>query len=112
MYAVKTAANGIVNKETIFSFSQAGNLVWANYNCGKIKKEFLVSTIENHRLIFSYCQLQEDGHIDNGQSICDLSINENGKLRMIENFTGGSKNEEPGKNIFEELQTTKLKIYV
>ena len=36
--------------------------------------------IDENKLHFSYCQLQEDGKMDNGASECDISI-ENGKIQ-------------------------------
>ncbi len=53
--------------------------------------------------VFSYCQLQIDGKADNGQSECDISIGENGKIKLIEHFKWSSKNNDTGINIFQEL---------
>lgn len=104
MNVVKTAAVGVVNHETIFHFSQQGNVVTADYAGGKVKQGFLVGTItEANQLNFSYCQLQIDGKLDNGASQCEVSRNENGKIILIEHFEWASRPGEYGTNIFQEL---------
>jgi hypothetical protein len=103
MNVIQTAANGVVNEHTIFSFSQNNDLVQATYSGGKIRMGFLVGILQKDKLSFSYCQLQLDGKLDNGRSECNLEIGENGKVRLIEHFTFTSRNEEAGINVFQEL---------
>jgi len=103
MNVIKTAPNGVVNESTIFFFSQTGNFVYATYSGGPIFKGYLVGTISNDKLVFSYCQIQIIGKIDNGQSECDIIFGENGKIRLIEHFKWASRNDETGVNIFQEL---------
>jgi hypothetical protein len=74
MNAIETALNGVVNKHTIFVFTQINDRVSAEYTGGKIEKEFLVGKIDHGKLNFSYCQLQTDDTLDNGISSCELSI--------------------------------------
>jgi hypothetical protein len=102
MNVIETAGNGVVNELTIFEFSQNDNIVFATYSGGQILKGYLVGTINQNKLLFSYCQLQTNGRMDNGQSECDILI-ENGKIKLIEHFTWVSKNGETGINIFQEL---------
>jgi hypothetical protein len=103
MNVIQTASNGVVNELTIFTFSQNGSFVSASYSGGPIFKGYLVGTIHHNKLLFSYCQIQTDGKIDNGQSECEIAIGENGKIRLTENFKWHSKNDETGVNIFQEL---------
>ncbi len=103
MNVIETAKTGVVNYKTIFTFSQIGNTVSANYCGGKILKGFLVGLVDKGKLYFSYCQLQTDGEMDNGRSECDIIIGENKKIRLIEHFEWSSKSEGTGVNIFEEL---------
>jgi hypothetical protein len=103
MNVVQTAPNGVVNHLTIFTFSQNGSFVSATYSGGPIFKGYLVGTIHNNQLSFSYCQVQVDGKIDNGQSECELRLGENGKVQLIENFKWASRDDEAGVNIFQEL---------
>jgi hypothetical protein len=103
MNVVQTAPNGVVNELTIFTFSQNDNFISATYTGGRIFKGYLVGTIDRNKLLFSYCQLQTDGRMDNGQSECDITIGEDGKIKLIEHFKFTSKNNEAGINVFREL---------
>jgi hypothetical protein len=102
MNVIETAGNGIVNELTIFTFSQTDNFVSATYSGGPILKGYLVGTLDQNKLSFSYCQLQTNGKMDNGQSECDVLI-ENEKIRLVEHFTWASRNGETGINILQEL---------
>lgn len=104
MNVVQTAASGVVNHETIFYFSQSGNVVTAEYSGGKISKGYLVGKFTNdHQLEFSYCQMQLDGKLDFGSSKCTVSRANNGKILLTERFEWASRPGEFGTNIFEEL---------
>ena len=103
MKVIETASNGIVNKDTIFVFTQVDGRVSAEYSGGRIEKGFLIGKMENDRLNFSYCQLQTDGTLDNGISACELLISGQGKIRLIEHFEWKSRHQEPGINIFQEI---------
>jgi len=102
MNVIETAGNGVVNELTIFTFSQVDDFVSAEYSGGQILKGYLVGTLHQNKLSFSYCQLQTNGKMDNGQSECDVLV-ENKKIRLIEHFTWASRNGETGVNIFQEL---------
>lgn len=103
MNVVESASNGVVDKDTIFVFNQTNNCVTANYSGGKIEKGFLVGTIDEDKLNFSYCQLQTDGVLDYGLSTCKLSVGKNEKLIMREFFEWKSRPGEFGTNIFQEV---------
>jgi hypothetical protein len=103
MTVVHTAENGVVNKDTLFYFSQEGNVVQAEYAGGKIRKGFLIGQIAANVLKFSYCQLQKDGVLDNGVSSCEISVCETGKIRLTEHFEWKSRSGETGVNVFQEI---------
>jgi len=104
MNVVKTAENGVVNHETIFNFSQEDEVISGEYQGGKILKGFLVGKLSTqNQLEFSYCQMQIDGKLDNGVSICQLLINENGKITLTEHFEWKSRPGEFGTNVFQQL---------
>ena len=102
MNVVETSRNGVVNELTIFSFTQTKNVVSAVYSGGQIVKGFLVGSVTENNLRFSYCQLQVDGKIDSGNSECDIFI-ENGKIKLVEHFQWTSRNNETGINVFQQL---------
>jgi hypothetical protein len=103
MTVIQTADNGVVNKDTLFSFMQEGNVVQAEYAGGKIKKGFLIGQVAAQVLKFSYCQLQTDGVLDNGVSSCEISVSDTGKIRLIEHFEWKTRPGERGVNVFEEI---------
>lgn len=103
MNVVKTAENGVVNRDPIFQFTQKNRSVYATYSGGKIEKGFLVGLLNENELTFNFCQLQNDGILDNGTSTAKLAITENGKIRLTEHFEWKSRPGEFGVNIFEEL---------
>ncbi|WP_420601052.1 hypothetical protein [Flagellimonas sp.] len=103
MIVVKTAETGVVNKETMFSFTQKDNLIHAEYAGGQIAKGFLVGKLTDNTLKFSYCQLQVDGRLDNGSSKGELSISKEGKIRLTEYFEWDSRPGHSGTNIFEQI---------
>lgn len=102
MNVIETAGNGIVNELTIFTFSQTDNFISATYSGGQILQGYLVGTLNQNKLSFSYCQMQTNGKMDNGQSECDILI-ENEKIRLVEHFIWESRNGEAGINIIQEL---------
>ncbi len=103
MNVVETAATGVVNEKTIFTFSQVGNIVTGTYSGGEIINGFLVGMKKDKEFTFSYCQLQNNGKIDNGHSNCILMMGEDGKLRLIERFKWASRGDKEDINIFKEL---------
>ena len=102
MNVIQTSPNGVVNSETIFSFTQEENLVSANYSGGNIQKGFLIGILKNYELEFRFVQIQINGKLDGGFSKCSIKLNENGKLQLVEHFFWESQ-EGSGTNIFEEI---------
>src|ERR1041385_1592885 len=91
MNVIETAPNGVVNQNTIFKFKQEGDIVSSEYRGGHVIAGFLVGKLADDKLDFSYCQLQDNGTLDNGISSCTLSKGANGKIRLIENFEWKSR---------------------
>ena len=103
MTVIETAANGVVNSETIFDFRQTKDFVMAEYKGGRIKKGLLAGILNGNELKFRYYQLQTDNKFDKGVSSCQLSADDNGKIRLIEHFEWKSRPGERGTNVFEEI---------
>ncbi len=99
--AVENAASGEVSDETVFSYHQKGNVIWAEYSGGSVVKGFLVGTIDMKRnLHFSYQHINTAGEQKSGY--CDSEPREeNGRLRFHEKWkwtTGGE-----GTSVIEEI---------
>ena len=99
--AIENSESGEVSGDTVFSYHQKGNAIWAEYSGGSIVKGFLLGTMdENHNLHFTYQHINTEGEIKSGA--CDSKPqNENGKLRFYESWkwTNGEK----GTSIIEEI---------
>lgn len=102
MHASETAENGVVNAETIFEFRQDSDWVTANYRGGKIVDGYLIGRVDGSRFEFRYCQRDSDGHLDGGQSKCELEWRDDGGIRIIERFFWESRGED-GVNIIEDV---------
>lgn len=101
MHVIRTAEAGVVNADTIFRFHQQANEVWADYAGGGIRRGSLVGTIKGASLTFRYCQLQSDGALDGGKSICEVREH-GGRVQIVERFQWESR-PGSGENIFQEL---------
>lgn len=102
MNVITTSENGVVDRDTIFHFSQNMNFVYAKYSGGKIRKGFLVGNLNGYDFEFSYCQQQLNGVLDCGISKATFSYIDS-KLRMTECFEWASRPGQSGINIFEEV---------
>lgn len=99
--AVENSESGEVSDQTVFSYHQKGNVIWAEYSGGSIVKGFLIGTIdENNNLHFSYQHMNTDGELKSGT--CDSKpVTQNGKLRFYENWKWTDGQE--GSSVIEEI---------
>ena len=97
----ENSESGEVSDQTIFSYHQKGNVIWAEYSGGSIVKGFLLGTMdEDHNLHFTYEHINNDGEKKSGS--CDSTPRyENGKLRFYESWKW--MNGEEGTSIIEEI---------
>ena len=99
--AVSNSDTGEVSDQTVFSYHQKENVIWAEYSGGSIVKGFLLGTIDaENNLHFDYRHINTDGESKSG-SCNSKPCFENGKLRFYENWkwTDGSE----GTSVIEEL---------
>ncbi len=102
MRAVQTAPNGKIGWETIFHFSQTGNVVEAHYAGGRITTGYLTGILHKTALSFRYCQISDLSEIEGGASLCHLEQTQDGRVRVIESFAWESQSG-GGVNIIEEF---------
>ncbi|MFT5423975.1 MAG: hypothetical protein ACI89L_001767 [Phycisphaerales bacterium] len=106
MNATTTAPGGVIDSDTVFTFTQDGPHAEAHYAGGRVLSGHLIGTITRDRFEFRYCQRHAtpDGsgqELAGGHSRCTLERDDLGKLRILERFTwadGGT-----GENIIAEL---------
>lgn len=102
MNVVHTDGIGVVNKDTVFEFSQVEDIVTARYSGGGIVDGYLIGKLNGKELEFRYVQLQKDGELDGGKSNCEVKILDDGRFQIIENFQWESR-KGTGTNIFEQI---------
>ena len=99
--AVSNSDTGEVSDETIFSYHQKGDVIWAEYSGGSVIKGFLLGKIDDkNNLHFDYRHINTEGESKSGS--CDsVPRYENGKLRFYEKWkwTDGCE----GTSVIEEL---------
>ncbi|MEX0645684.1 MAG: hypothetical protein WD076_10255, partial [Parvularculaceae bacterium] len=96
------AATGVVNPDTNFEIRQSGDIVSAAYAGGAVVKGYLVGLLQGATLEFRYCQIDAQGNLDGGRSLCALTRLGDGRIAMTERFVWESR-AAAGENVFEEL---------
>ena len=98
---VSNSDTGEVSDQTIFSYHQKGDIIWAEYSGGSIIKGFLLGRIdENNNLSFDYRHINTDGESKSGSCNSEPRY-ENGKLRFYEKWKWTDGYE--GTSVIEEL---------
>ena len=99
--AVENSESGEVSADTVFSYHQKGDNIWAEYSGGKVVKGFLIGKIDKEsNLHFTYQHINTDGEQKSGS--CDSTPKiEGGKLRFYENWQWASG--EKGSSVIEEI---------
>ena len=102
MTATQTAPNGVVNKDTLFSFRQFGQRVLASYTGGKVQRGVLIGKVDGSKFRFNYAQEDLTGKVQGGLSECKVDILTDGRVRLLEYFDwpGGT-----GLNTIEEQES-------
>ena len=91
-----------VNTETIFHFYQNDELIYAEYNGGKVKYGEIFGIIENETIYFYYSQENLVGEKNQGSSKDEIKMLENDKLQLIDKWEWKSKSGQ-GLCILEEI---------
>ena len=100
MSPVKTDPKGVVNQDTVFTFTHDNGVITAEYVGGSVIKGYLIGRCSGSSMEFSYCQMNDNGNVTGGRSHAELAVMPDGRLRMVEHFTweDGRK----GVNIIEQ----------
>lgn len=101
---VSNTENGETSGDTLFKYTQEGNLLISEYSGGKIKYGHLIGLVdENGNIDMRYHQINDNGAIMTGlcKSIPELMAN--GKIRLHESWEWTSGDRSKGQSIIEEL---------
>jgi hypothetical protein len=102
--SINNTANGEVGEETLFHYSQEGDVVWAEYAGGSILKGFLIAKIvENDALNMRYEHINKAGELMTGRCYSTPELLPDGRIRLYEKWQWTSGDLSDGESIVEEI---------
>ena len=103
-HAIANTSNGETTAETIFNYSQNGNIVTATYAGGNIVQGQLIGIVDNEGNIdMRYQQLNVKGALMTGVCVSKPEIIEGGKIRLHESWQWTCGDKAMGESIIEEI---------
>ncbi|MGO1787143.1 MAG: n-acetylglutamate synthase [Sphingobacterium sp.] len=101
---VRNSANGETSSDTKFYYSQAGNILTARYQGGKIVDGHLMGLVDqNGGIDIRYHQVNTEGTLMTGICRSVPEILPNGKIRLHENWQWTSGDLSSGRSMIDEL---------
>jgi hypothetical protein len=102
--AAANSSNGEVNGETIFEYTQLGNIVTAVYQGGTIIKGSLIALVDDEgKLDMRYQHVNNKYQLMTGTCTSTPEMMPNGKLKLHEQWQWTCGDESKGASIIEEL---------
>lgn len=93
---------GDVDAATLFTYHQEGDLVWAAYEGGGVRRGYLVGTRHGDRLDIRYCHLDASGATATGHCRSTVVALADGRLRLEERWRWESR-DGSGTSVLEEV---------
>lgn len=101
---VANTENGETSKETVFHYSQEGNILFCEYSGGKIVRGHLLGQVdERGNIDMRYHQINTEGKIMTGICKSTPEIMESGKIRIHEAWQWTSGDGSAGSSVLEEI---------
>ena len=96
--------NGEVSGNTIFSYYQDGNILWADYSGGEVVRGHLIGTVaENGELDFYYQHINVQKQIRVGVCHSVPKVLENGKIELSEKWKWLNGDKSEGSSLLVEV---------
>lgn len=83
---LENSGNGSANADTVFRYSQVGDIITAQYSGGLIRHGSITGRIEGHYLQMLYQCLTTGNELKAGKAVAFLSMDQNNKIRMKMNW--------------------------
>lgn len=84
---VTNTENGEVDNQTLFAYHQSGNILWAEYYGGEIKKGTMIGLVGlNGELDFYYQHINQNNDIRIGKCHSVPRVLDNGKIELSEQW--------------------------
>ena len=96
-------AEGEASSATVFEYHEHDDAIWARYEGGAVRLGFLVGTRRGDSLEFRYSQLNHDGETSSGRCSTTITVLQDGRLRLAEEWAWESK-PGAGKSAAEEIR--------
>lgn len=101
---LSNSSNGEVSEDTIFEFTQSGNIVFANYLGGGILQGNLIGIVhENGTIDMRYHHVNSKEEIMTGKSDSKPIILASGKIQLHDHWQWTSGDCSSGNSILEEV---------
>ncbi len=101
---IQNSENGQVNTETVFNYNQEDNLVTADYFGGTIKYGKIIATLKDDELNMLYQCLTTDNQLKAGKALAQITLTENGKIKLSLNWEWLANGNEKGKSEYIEIE--------
>jgi hypothetical protein len=101
--STSNSSNGEVSEESILTYFQQDNIIWAEYGGGQIVKGFLIGKIVDDHLELNYQHINRENELMTGKCVSYLEIMENGKIRLKEYWQWTCKDNSNGESIISEV---------
>lgn len=102
--SVENSATGEVGPETVFTYHQDGDVVWATYEGGAVRFGTLIATAdERGNLDARYGHVNESGEIMTGECRSTPEVLPDGRIRLHEDWRWTSGDLSSGASIVEEI---------
>ncbi|RKN81047.1 hypothetical protein [Ulvibacterium marinum] len=95
--------NGQVDSKTIFEYKQDGNLVTADYFGGSIKYGKIIAKLKGNKLNMLYQCLTTDNELKAGKAVADITLSDNGKLKLSLVWEWLTDKNEKGRSEYVEI---------
>lgn len=96
--------NGEVDGNTVFTYHQNGNILWADYIGGEIRKGHLIGTVSGEgELDFYYQHINEQNEVRVGKCHSKPKVLENGKIELTEEWQWLNGDMSKGSSVVVEL---------
>ncbi len=96
--------NGEVDEQTIFTYHQNGNLLWAEYSGGDIVKGSIIGTVlDNGELDFVYQHMNQEMQLKTGKCHSVPTVLNDGKIQLTETWEWTSGDYSKGESLLKEV---------
>ena len=100
---IQNSESGQVNTETVFNYSQDDNLVTADYFGETIKYGKIIAVLKDDKLNMLYQCLTTDNELKAGKAVAQISLTENGKIKLSLDWEWLTNGNEKGKSEYLEV---------